>query len=73
MTTSSLPKQADDPLAPARLLAIREHVETAHREVQAAQRLAYDHDHLAPLRVRFGLNKAQDVLIKLLVHRLPTR
>lgn len=68
---------ADEPTAdPAneRLLAIRRHVERAHMEVQAAQKLAYESDHgtgeLAPLRVRFALNKAQNVLIKLLVHRL---
>ena len=63
----------DDPLAEARLKAIREHVETAHREVQSAQRLAYTTDGLAPLRIRLGLDKAQSILIKLLIHRLPTR
>ena len=40
--------------------------------MQAAQRLAYDAS-LAPLRVRLGLNKAQNVLIRLLIHRLPPR
>lgn len=27
---------------------------------------------LAPWRVRWALNKAQNILIKLLIHRLPT-
>jgi hypothetical protein len=58
-----------------RLATIREHVEIAHREIQAAQKLAYESSHgvgdLAPLRVRLALNRAQSTLIKLLVHRLP--
>lgn len=56
-----------------RLRAIRRLVETAHRDVQEAQRLAYASDgdgSVAPLRVRLALNKAQNVLIKLLVHAL---
>lgn len=63
--------------AAERLARIRGHVEVAHREVQAAQRLAYESDFgvgdVAPLRVRLGLNRAQNTLIKLLVHRLPSR
>jgi hypothetical protein len=65
-----LPKP-DDPLAEARLRAIREHVELAHREVQSAQRIAYADP--APRRVRLALNRAQDTLIRLLIHRLPPR
>ena len=69
---SRLPSQPDDdPLADARLRAIREHVETAHREVQSAQRIAYNDP--SPWRIRMGLNKAQDILIRLLIHRLPPR
>ena len=63
----------DDPLKEARLRAIREHVEIAHREVQSAQRLAYKHDTPSPLRIRLPLNRAQDILIRLLIHRLPPR
>jgi hypothetical protein len=69
--TSLLSPKPDDPLADARLAAIREHVETAHREVQSAQRIAYNDP--APWRIRMGLNKAQDILIRLLIHRLPPR
>ena len=69
---SRLPSQPDDdPLADARLRAIREHVEIAHREVQSAQRIAYNDP--SPWRVRMALNKAQDILIRLLIHRLPPR
>lgn len=63
----------DDPLKEARLRAIREYVEEAHRAVQAAQRLAYERDTPSPLRIRLPLNRAQDILIKLLIHRLPPR
>jgi hypothetical protein len=70
--TSLLSPRRDDPLADARLAAIREHVEVAHREVQAAQRLAYEETG-ASLRTRLALNKAQDILIRVLIHRLPPR
>lgn len=53
-----------------RLARIRVQVDVAHAALQRAQRLAYEDDR-APLRVCLALNKAQDVLIKLLVHRLP--
>lgn len=60
-----------------RIIKIRDHVEMAHREVQAAQKLAYQSDFgvgdLAPLRIRLALNKAQNILIKLLVHRLKVK
>lgn len=58
---------------------IRDHVEQAHEHIQAAQEIAYRNglgapllrrDCVAPLRVRLALNRAQSVLIKLLVHRL---
>ena len=66
-----------DPLALERLRKIREHVEIAHREVQSAQWLAYGYDApgmpTAARRIRLPLNRAQNILIKLLIHRLPPR
>ena len=59
------------------LLKIREHVEAAHREVRAAQDVAYgvrlSGNWNAPLGVRLALNRAQNILLKLLLHRLPQR
>lgn len=60
-----------------RLMEIHNQVEIAHRAVQQAQRLAYGSDwgvgDLAPWRVRLALNRAQSVLIRLLVRRLPSQ
>lgn len=46
-------------------------VSKAHRAVQDAQRIAYEPDSKVSLRTRLALNKAQNILIKLLVHKLP--
>jgi hypothetical protein len=51
---------------------IRAHIEIAHREVQAAQRLAYKKP-TASLGIRLALNRAQNTLIKLIVHGLRPR
>jgi hypothetical protein len=52
--------------------ALRQEVEAAHRHVQKAQSIAYGNLWHEPglFWTRLALNKAQNLLIKQLVHRL---
>ena len=51
------------------MTTLREEVEAAHRHTQAAQKIAYKDGQRASLGVRLALNKAQNILIKLLVYK----
>jgi hypothetical protein len=55
---------------PATSRAIREHVQAARRELQAAHKLAcqsaFGVGDMAPLRVRFGLARAQKILARII-------
>jgi hypothetical protein len=50
------------------LATLRAEIEAAHRHIQNAQQIVY-HDH-APVRRRvpYAINRAQNTLIKLIVH-----
>lgn len=47
--------------------ALRLEMQQAHAAIQRTQELAYRPSMRAPLRVRLALNRAQSILIKLLV------
>lgn len=62
-----------DRIHPEARVVLLDLCERAHRDVQAAQAVAYlpdDNGNIAPRRVRAALNTAQNALIMLIVHWL---